>query len=227
MPLIYDVGLSNGDDSEYYLEKGFSVVGIDAHPDRCADCRRRFAAEMVEGRMTVLNVGVGATEALADFHIYDTEDAVSTFATPGFDTRNWRTIRMHVRPLSSIIRDHGTAHFIKIDVEHYDHLVLMDLARAGIHPPYISAECHSIDSYCALVCMGYEQFQLVDGESIPTRFSDYPIAALDGRSRARSFSKFSSGPFGDDLPGPWLDKHTVLAALMNHGLGWIDLHAKG
>ena len=30
--LIYDVGMSNGDDTAYYLHRGFRVVAIEANP---------------------------------------------------------------------------------------------------------------------------------------------------------------------------------------------------
>jgi FkbM family methyltransferase len=225
-PLVYDVGLNNGDDSAYYLAKGYSVVGIDANVEHCNACRQRFAKEINAGRMIVLDVGVGESESLSEFFIYDPEDSVSSFARPTFDVHNWRTIKVPVHRLSSIVKDHGTPYFIKIDVEHFDHLVLMDLLLAGVRPQYISAECHTIDTFCALVCMGYSQFQLVDGESIPRSFSDHSISTLDGERKAWSFSRLSSGPFGEDLTGSWLDKNSVLASLLSHGLGWIDLHAK-
>jgi hypothetical protein len=31
MSLVYDVGMFNGDDTAYYLKKGFRVVGIEAN----------------------------------------------------------------------------------------------------------------------------------------------------------------------------------------------------
>jgi len=31
-PIIYDVGMNNGDDCEYYLTKGYRVVAVEANP---------------------------------------------------------------------------------------------------------------------------------------------------------------------------------------------------
>src|SRR5688500_13122165 len=106
-PLIYDVGLHNGDDSAYYLAKGFRVVAIDANPDLCKACRRRFASEISAGQMTILNVGVGEVEGISDFHINDREDAISSFAQPAGDTEGWRIVPASVRRLSSIIEEFG------------------------------------------------------------------------------------------------------------------------
>jgi hypothetical protein len=43
--LIYDVGMFNGDDTAYYLEKGFHVVGIEANPRLITQLTQRFSAE--------------------------------------------------------------------------------------------------------------------------------------------------------------------------------------
>ncbi len=48
--LIYDVGVCNGDDSAYYLHKGYRVVGIEANPLLLASIRRRFRSEIADGR---------------------------------------------------------------------------------------------------------------------------------------------------------------------------------
>ncbi len=47
--LIYDVGMNNGDDTAYYLEQGFRVVGIEANPDLAGHCRKRFQRQSTEG----------------------------------------------------------------------------------------------------------------------------------------------------------------------------------
>jgi hypothetical protein len=40
-----------------------------------------------------------------------------------------------------------------------------------------------------------------------------------------SVPEHSSGPFGDDIPGTWLDLDGVFEYLSVHGLGWKDIHA--
>ena len=41
--LIYDVGVHRGEDSAYYLAKGYRVRAFEANPDLVAGCRTRFA----------------------------------------------------------------------------------------------------------------------------------------------------------------------------------------
>jgi FkbM family methyltransferase len=225
-PVVYDVGLHNGDDSDYYLTKGFRVVGIEADVSQCDGCRRRFARQIATGDMTVLNVGVGSEEGVAEFFVHRDKPALSTFVAPERARDEWLSRNVTVRRLSSIVREYGEAYFIKIDVERYDHIVLLDLLTHGLRPKFVSAESHVIDVFCALVCMGYERFKIVDGARVAELFGNHAIETLvEGRVKHR-FSGQSSGPFGEDLPGQWIGKDGCLEQLLRHGLGWVDIHGK-
>ena len=48
LDLIYDVGMHKGEDTDYYLQKGFRVVAFEANPDLVNLCRTRFANAMTE-----------------------------------------------------------------------------------------------------------------------------------------------------------------------------------
>jgi FkbM family methyltransferase len=235
--LAYDVGMHNGDDSHYYLAKGFDVIGIDANPVQCRNCAIRFRDEIAAGRMIILNEGVGPSEGTLDFYINEVQDSLSTFAPEKLgesktiiyskeQLTSWKQVYVKTRKLSSIVAEYGSPTVVKLDVEHFDHLVLLDLLETHIAPPYISSEVQTIDPFCALVCMGYERFKLLDGSTVGEKFGDHEIATLDGRRIRHSFTQHSSGPLADDLPGQWLDKDEALLHLMLHGVGWIDVHAR-
>jgi FkbM family methyltransferase len=225
-PLVYDVGMNNGDDSHYYLAKGYSVIGIEADPELARSCRERFASEIACGKMNVLNIGVGLAEGHFKFYVNRRLNTLSTFSHRELDSGEWDVEHVEMKRLSSVIREFGDPLYIKIDVEHYDHLVLFDLYNNSIRPPYISAEAHCIDTYCALVMMGYEEFALVQGESVPFRYGKHTIRRVDGSPAPYEFRLHSSGPFGDDLDVSWVNKMSLLKQLLNYGLGWIDIHAR-
>lgn len=225
-PLAYDVGMNNGDDSRYYLDKGFSVIGIEADPSLCAFCRDRFRDEIASGRMTVVNVGVGLDEGESDFYINKRQDTLSTFRPDDHDSTKWEIKPVQMRRLSSLIREFGIPTYVKIDVEHHDHFVLIDLYNNSICPPYISAEAHTIEIYCVLVMMGYEQFALVEGEKVAQRYGNHRIRRIDGTDMPYSFELHTSGPFGDDLDLEWVGKLALLKQLLACGLGWVDIHAR-
>lgn len=44
--VIYDFGMHNGDDVEYYLKKGRKIVGVEANPSLVALCADRFRSEI-------------------------------------------------------------------------------------------------------------------------------------------------------------------------------------
>src|SRR5271165_1668340 len=69
--LIYDVGMNNGDDSAYYLRNGFDVIAIEANPVFVQHAQTRFAKEISDGRLTVLEVGIAEGEGEATFWICD------------------------------------------------------------------------------------------------------------------------------------------------------------
>jgi FkbM family methyltransferase len=223
-PLIYDVGMHDGEDSAYYLAKGFDVIGVDADAFYCDLCRRRFSNEIAAGKMRILNLGVGAQDGVSKFFLNAREPALSTFAAPQSGDE-WESREIPVRRLSSIIREYGEPHFVKIDVEHYDHVVLRDLMASGVRPGLLSAESHVIDVFCLLVSMKYTKFRLVDGATLHQRFGHHGIKTLDGRTIQHTFTSRSSGPFGEDLPDQWIDKDRCVHELLRHGLGWIDIHA--
>jgi hypothetical protein len=52
--LIYDVGLHKSEDAEFYLRKGFRVVGFEADPDLVAFCRERLKAFIDGGQLMLV-----------------------------------------------------------------------------------------------------------------------------------------------------------------------------
>jgi FkbM family methyltransferase len=223
-------GAVAGDDVEYYLAKGCRVVGVDANPALCEAAAKRFSKNVAEGTPTIFNCAVLDRYGVADFFIHSQLDILSTLAPAAAHRTDiemcWNRISVPARRASSIIREYGEPLFVKIDVEFVDHVVLRDLLMHAIKPPYISAEAHLIDVYCFLVCIGYEKFKLVDGETVHVKFHDHPITRVDGERTKFDFREHSSGPFGEDVPGPWIDKTMLLDELMKTGLGWKDIHAK-
>ena len=65
--LIYDVGMHNGDDTAYYLHKGFRVVAIEANPVCVQACEKRFADAIRLGRLRIINVGITRERGEAEF----------------------------------------------------------------------------------------------------------------------------------------------------------------
>ncbi|MEO7603086.1 MAG: FkbM family methyltransferase [Sphingomicrobium sp.] len=225
--VIYDFGMNNGDDVEYYLLKCDRVVGVEANASLCEQARERFAKDIASGRLSILNVALSerASAAPLTFYIHKTNHVLSQLPEPADDVRDeYEPVLVPCRTPSSIIREFGPPLYIKVDIEYYDHHVLRELFAARIFPPDISAESHSIGIFACLVENGYTYFSLVDGQSVSETYGDATISTATG-DLPFSFPEHSAGPYGDDIRAPWEDADSFFQTLATAGLGWKDIHA--
>jgi FkbM family methyltransferase len=170
--VIYDFGMNNGDDVEYYLMKGVPVVGVEANRSLCELVERRFAGAIEEGRLCVLNVALSGEESdgAIPFYLHKTNHVLSQLPKPpDGDLQNFEAVEVACRTPASIVREFGEPSYIKIHLERLDLAVLENLFAAGILPPEISAEAHSADIFACLVANGYSSFNLVDGLTVAKR----------------------------------------------------------
>jgi GDP-mannose 4,6-dehydratase len=77
--LIYDIGMHNGNDTAYYLYKGYRVIAIEANPVLVERAKKRFADEINNNRLTILNVGISDKPGTARFYVNNAESEWSAF----------------------------------------------------------------------------------------------------------------------------------------------------
>jgi len=77
--LVYDVGVHRGEETAYYLHKGFRVVGVEASPAMADHLRNRFRLEIASGALQLLEVGVAEFEGELDFWVCDAVSEWSSF----------------------------------------------------------------------------------------------------------------------------------------------------
>jgi hypothetical protein len=65
--------MNNGDDTAYYLWRGFRVLAIEANPDLVPKAATRFAREIRTARLTILNVGIAGEESVRSFWICEAD----------------------------------------------------------------------------------------------------------------------------------------------------------
>lgn len=224
--LAFDVGANNGDDTFYYLKRGMRVVAIEANPTLAQSMAERFREEIRSGRLTVLNLAIVAdVRPEIDFFLHKERDKVST-AMPDGSTTAFRTIRVLARRLPDLITEYGVPLYIKLDIEGIDDAVLEDLFEAGYKPRFISAEAHSVKTLVQLARMGYRKFKIVEGRFVHWPYYNIRLMSEEEDATSYQFPEgSSSGPFGDDIPGPWLNVDDVFQHLARHGVGWKDIHA--
>lgn len=226
--IIYDFGANNGDDLPYYLKKADLVVAVEANPLLCRQIQERFKVEIAAGRLRIENcvlVGEGQSSEVW-FYLHKRHHVLGQFPVPDAAViGDYERVLLPSQSVMQTVEKHGPPYYIKIDVEGSDEIILKELFRNGVRPPYISAESQSAKVFALLAGMGgYEAFKLVNGETVPKKYRNHTIH-VDGGEEVYSFPKHSAGPFGDDIEGDWMNADDLFAVLAEAGLGWKDIHA--
>lgn len=219
--LIYDVGLHMGEDTDFYLKKGFRVVAFEANPYLIERCKKRFKVELDEGRLTIIEGAIvdpkceAAERGSVSFHVCSDHTIWGT-VNDAWMERNKQLghsstrIEVPTVDFAQVIRQLGMPHYMKIDIEGCDQFCLATLDQFTNRPRYLSFE--SDKTSLALITseiefltrLGYDAFQAVEQSSIPSR-QRMPRHASEGRSVEHTFEAGSSGMFGRELPGAWHD----------------------
>jgi FkbM family methyltransferase len=235
-PIVFDIGMHNGEDTAYYLAKGFCVVSVDANPMLCAAVARRYRDEVTSGRLVILNVGIGKDSNVMPFYVNLENTEWSSFR-PEVASRGHPTtcINVNVEKITRIIEAFGVPYYLKVDIEGYDKWAVLPSAQRKVKPQYISYENAHIHIFDELVSHGYQKFQLVNQSKVQE--SNGRLLGKEGLPLRYEFSPGSSGPFGQDLAGEWLDvlhmRERLLAYQVERLEGlkkslhgeWFDLHA--
>ncbi len=221
--LVFDVGLHRGEDTAYYLAKGYRVVAFEADPRSVAFCQNRFGREISEHRLRIMAGAI--TEDL-------TQESVTFFVDkrkPVWSTadKNWseRNKRLGAKRIAVVVTkvdilrsflEFGTPYYLKVDVEGVDRHIFRTLAALPDRPTYLSFESDkvSFDDLLAdldfIEGLGYRRFKVVQQATVPGRV----IRTKDrsGKALVHRFEKHASGGFGDDAEGPWLTKREAVDA---------------
>ena len=139
--LVIDVGMHNGNDTAYYLHKGYRVVAIEANPRLVALGEQRFADAIRTDRLRILPVGIAAERGEAEFYIAPDLDVLSSFhldLVQRADTPIER-VRVPCLPISDVLAAHGVPWYLKVDIEGNDSLCVTGLT-GGSTPAYLSIE---------------------------------------------------------------------------------------
>ena len=232
--LIFDVGLHIGQDTEFYLKKGFKVVAIEANPVLVGQARTRFCAEVSSGQLALLNVGIADVAAKLPFYVNKQLSEWSSLDLKiGTERGDYETIEVETVPLADVLSAWGIPYYLKLDIEGMDLVALQSLRQFTDRPRYVSAENGQPEMLREMIDLGYSAFKFVNQKTIPE--IRLPEPAREGRYVPWGFPAGASGPFGAETPGPWLDEKRVLeqiSAYWGNPLrdpnihGWFDLHAK-
>jgi FkbM family methyltransferase len=241
--LIFDVGANDGNDTAYYLGLGHTVVAIEADPALCDRLRDRYAQEIANGRVTVVNAAV-AEEDRDERTFYVSRDNTESSLIRLMAERSGLSARILVagRSLCSLFSEYGVPWYCKIDIEGYDPAAVRGMSSCTGRPAYISCEGTGqpigeiigderflYTALDALAAQGYRWFKLVDQESLLVltdaghydRLHSWPVRAWTKVQRwmgrkGLSGAGLISGPFGEGLAGEWADYAVIRQRMLRH-----------
>ncbi|MFZ5802060.1 MAG: FkbM family methyltransferase [Candidatus Omnitrophota bacterium] len=233
--LIYDVGMHIGQDTVFYLKKGFRVVAIEANPKLAEQAKKKFQTYLAQGQLTLVPKGIGETRGKFLFYINKTHSEWSSFdKTVGVTRGEYETKTISCVPLIEIIRQYGVPYYLKIDIEAHDFTALRSLEALPQKPAYVSVENGQIPMLDFLYGQGYKAFKFINQREVPSQRLPYP--SREGIFISHQFPFGSSGAFGEETPGEWKDYATIKKEITDYWaiqddhareeLGWFDLHAR-
>lgn len=195
--LIYDVGMGNGDDTAYYLSRGFQVVAIEANPAMVDQSSRRFEREIATGTLSILNIGIREKEGEFPFWICDSFPDWSSFARSVASRGGaaHHEILVQCRRFRSVLTEFGIPYYLKLDIEGREICCLRDLTVFSDQPKYVSFEQSGSaqEALPLLHKLGYTGFKLISQRNFLA--VEYPASQEEkSLGRARSLLQ-SRNPF--------------------------------
>jgi FkbM family methyltransferase len=223
--LIFDVGLHRGEDTDFYLRKGFRVIAFEADPDHANYCRVRFAQPIAQRRLIIIEGAIVERDAVGqrpDTVSFFKNNDVSVWGTvcPLWRERNEQvgsysqSIQVKRIDFADVLSVYGVPHYLKIDIEGCDLICVESLKQVQDRPDYISIESdktsianlkHEID---LLRELGYTAFQAVEQSAVMSQSPAFP--SQEGDYVPYHFEPGASGLFGAELTGHWKSRDQIV-----------------
>lgn len=222
--LIYDVGLHHGQDADFYLKKGFRVVAFEADPGNAAFCRQRFAREIADGRLEIVegaitedvssNGGGNAQVKFyrnADHSLWGSTSDDWAVRNEVLGTRN-DIIRVPAINFSRCLEKYGIPHYLKADIVGSETICLRALLKFENKPDFISIRSEKLVfrkleyEFELLEQLGYDGFKAIKQEFERIK---PPLPSQNG-AKFHIFEEGASGPFGEETQGVWITRGDVL-----------------
>jgi FkbM family methyltransferase len=217
--LIFDIGMHDGTDTEFYLEKGFRVVAVDADQALCQQVARQHAQHIASGRLQIVNKAVAAQAGHVS--LYRSSNSIWNTIDP-----TWRdqkaasadvldTVTVAATTMTELVAEYGSPYYVKIDIEGMDIVALQGLVDVGERPKYVSIESSKTSlrelrsEFALLTSLGYDRFKI--SPQLGVQNQRPPTPPLEGKTAAQP-KKGASGHFGEEAPGEWLTQSEAIEA---------------
>ena len=117
--LIYDIGFHKGEDTLFYLLKGYNVVAVDADIELIEEGKSSFKEYIDNGRLILLNYAI-TNESDEDINFFISQNTLWNSTNGAVASRQGnKTLKKKVRSkrLDDLFREYGMPFYCKIDIE--------------------------------------------------------------------------------------------------------------
>ncbi|MBC7828687.1 MAG: FkbM family methyltransferase [Chitinophagaceae bacterium] len=216
--VIFDLGAHKGEDSDFYLRKGFRVIAVDASDKMCEIIFENFKDHPNREDLTIVNYAITEKDGETITFYENVDKSVWGTIFESWDSRNKKlatnsisrtvkTARLDTL-INTELRDDETLEYVKIDIEGADVMALKSLSNSKEKPRFVSLESGKtswdelLHEFKILEQLGYTKFKIVDQSKVQSQRCPNP--SKEGNYIDYKFSFGSSGLFGDELSGEWL-----------------------
>ncbi|SFU75736.1 methyltransferase, FkbM family [Methylobacterium sp. 174MFSha1.1] len=199
--LIFDLGANHGEDTAFYLAKGFRVVAVEADPHLARELEQVFRQPIAAGRCTIVAAGLLDRPGVMPFYRNIDCDHWSSFDA-AYGTRDgtrFETLPISCGTVLDLFAQYGLPHYMKIDLEGADQIVLRTLQRTASRPRFLSVEEFGHGSLPLLRSLGYTRFSLRPQKD--KSWAVPPRPPREGRFVDRTSTGRDSGLFGREVGG--------------------------
>lgn len=246
---VFDVGMYDGSDTQYYLELGYRVVAIEANPNLAKAAEQRFAEDVDKGRLTIVNAAIAEGEAAVDLTICG-EDLGSSSTIGGWvaDRIPMGSYTVPATNYEKLVARYGVPFYLKVDIEGADEICVRGITPET-RPRLLSFEvgANFSDLLTYLTELGYSEYKLISqlsfreaareqilGDRIRRKVMRMLGYSEPGciRIRGRHYKiAHSSGPGPWENDGNWSDPGDTSRKwneIQRRGQvgNWYDLHAR-
>ena len=229
MKIIFDIGANKGQNFNYFFDKADIVIAFEANKNLVKKIETDFKQSIDSKKLVIENVALTNNENLNEvsFYISKENDVLSTLY-PDYENKFYEQ-KVKCSKASFMIKKYlkeyniSEIEYIKIDIEGSDHIILDDLLKNNIFAKNLSVECHEPEVIELLLNSPYKSFKFVEGVDLALK-KNIEICTKNEKRKIYNFNIHSSGPYGDDIPGDYFRKNSILPYFLNKGLGWRDIH---
>lgn len=178
-PLMFDLGAHKGLDTGYYLDQGFKVIAVEAHPKIVAKLTVDNTFPMIADQLVVVSAAITPDGNSTPF--YESSKGIDgeTHSTFPHRVKGCESAPFEVAgtTLAQLFVTYGVPEYLKIDIEGADVIAIRQLHTfqtnttklfgAAKMPAYLSVELdwehpeEALEIFSHLAYMGYERFAMV------------------------------------------------------------------